>query len=189
MELTPTLTNTQGGAVRNANCEVIDLDGNVIPHLYSAGEFGSMYVHGYNGGGNVSEALATGRIAGANAAKADKSLIPVVSNVVADAKKGGEAEASEETAAALELKDGTYQGTGRGMASDIAVDVVVAGGKIESVTVVSANDTPGIFEAAVEQIPAKIVEAQSTKVDVVAGATMTSNGIIAAVEAALANAK
>ena len=189
MELTPTLTNTQGGAVRNANCEVIDLDGNVIPHLYSAGEFGSMYIHGYNGGGNVSEALATGRIAGANASKADKSVIPAVSNVVADAKKGSEAEASEEAAAALELKDGTYQGTGRGMASDIAVDVVVAGGKIESVTVVSANDTPGIFEAAVEQIPAKIVEAQSTKVDVVAGATMTSNGIIAAVEAALANAK
>ena len=189
MELTPTLTNTQGGAVRNANCEVIDLDGNVIPHLYSAGEFGSMYIHGYNGGGNVSEALVTGRIAGANAAKADKSELPVVSNVVADAKKGGEAEASEEAEAAVALKDGTYQGTGRGMASDIVVDVVVAGGKIESVTVVSASDTPGIFEAAVEQIPAKIVEAQSANVDVVAGATMTSNGVIAAVEAALANAK
>lgn len=68
MELTPTLTNTQGGAVRNAACQVIDVDGNIIPHLYSAGEFGSMYVHGYNGGGNVGEALATGRIAGRNAA-------------------------------------------------------------------------------------------------------------------------
>ena len=65
----------------------------------------------------------------------------------------------------------------------------MAGGKIESVTVTAVNDTPGIFETAVEKIPAKIVEAQSVKVDVVAGATMTSNGIIAAVEAALANAK
>ena len=188
MELTPTLTNTQGGAVRNANCEVIDLDGNVIGHLYSAGEFGSMYAHGYNGGGNVSEALVTGRIAGANAAKADKSEIPAVSNVIAGS---GEAEAEEAEAetVALELKDGAYQGTGRGMASDIAVDVVVAGGKIESVTVTAASDTPGIFEAAVEKMPAKFVEAQSTNVDVVAGATMTSNGIIAAVEDALSKAK
>ena len=79
MELTPTLTNTQGGAVRNANCEVVDIDGYAIPHLYSAGEFGSMYVHGYNGGGNVGEALATGRIAGKNAAISDKSQIPEIS--------------------------------------------------------------------------------------------------------------
>lgn len=188
MELTPTLTNTQGGAVRNANCEVIDFNGNVIPHLYSAGEFGSMHVHGYNGGGNLSEALATGRIAGANAAKADKSEIPLVSNYVAEGKKSVKDEVAEE-AVALELKDGTYQGTSRGMGSDIVVDVVVAGGKIESVTVVSANDTPGIFEAAVEQMPEKFVAAQNTKVDVVAGVTVTSNGIIAAVEAALAAAK
>ena len=189
MPLTPTLTNTQGGAVRNANCEVIDLNGDVIAHLYSAGEFGSMYSHGYNGGGNVSEALVTGRIAGANAAKADKSELPTVSNVIAEAKKGDAAEAVADNAAALELKDGTYQGTGRGMASDIVVDVVVAGGRIESVTVIAASDTPGIFEAAVEQMPARIVEAQSTHVDAVAGATMTSNGVIQAVEAALANAK
>ena len=75
------------------------------------------------------------------------------------------------------------------MASDIVVDVVVAGGRIESVTVIAVSDTPGIFEAAVEQMPARIVEAQSTHVDAVAGATMTSNGVIQAVEAALANAK
>lgn len=185
MPLTPTLTNTQGGAVRNANCEVVNVDGYAIPHLYSAGEFGSMFVHGYNGGGNVSEALVTGRIAGANAAKADKSEIPVISN---GKKVEEKAEEAAETVA-LELKDGAYQGTGRGMASDIVVDVVVAGGKIESVTVVSASDTPGIFEAAVEKMPAKFVEAQNTNVDVVAGVTVTSNGIIAAVEAALAGAK
>lgn len=187
MELTPTLTNTQGGAVRNANCEVIDLDGQVIPHLYSAGEFGSMYVHGYNGGGNVSEALVTGRIAGANAAKADKSAIPVVSNVIL--AKEAEAVEEEEETAALELKDGVYQGIGRGMGGEIVVDVVVTGGKIESVTVAQANDTPGIFEVAVEQIPSRIVEAQSMNVDVVAGVTMTSKGIIDAVSDAIAKAQ
>ena len=37
-----------------------------------------MYAHGYNGGGNVGEALATGRIAGRNAAKADKGTVAAV---------------------------------------------------------------------------------------------------------------
>lgn len=76
MELTPTLTNTQGGARRNANCEVVDGEGSPIPHLYSAGEFGSMYAHGYNGGGNVGEALASGRIAGRNAARLLRGTTP-----------------------------------------------------------------------------------------------------------------
>ena len=75
------------------------------------------------------------------------------------------------------------------MGSDIVVEVVVVGGKIESVTVTSANDTKGIFEAAVEQMPAKFVAAQNTNVDVVAGVTVTSNGIIAAVEDAISKAK
>ena len=39
------------------------VDGAPIAGLYSAGEFGSMYAHGYNGGGNVGEAFATGRMA------------------------------------------------------------------------------------------------------------------------------
>ena len=187
MELTPTLTNTQGGAVRNANCEVVDLDGYAIPHLYSAGEFGSMYVHGYNGGGNVSEALVTGRIAGANAAQPDKSKIPSISN--GKAASSGEIGAKEGlSVSSLSLKDGTYTGTGFGMASEIAVEITVSGGKLETVEVTSANDTAGISDKAIEELPGRIVEAQSTGVDAVAGATMTSNGIIAAVENALEQA-
>ncbi|NCB51334.1 MAG: FAD-dependent oxidoreductase [Clostridia bacterium] len=66
MKLTPTFTNTQGGGKRNEKCQILDVDGNVIPHLYGAGEFGSMYAHGYNGGGNVGAALADGRTAAKN---------------------------------------------------------------------------------------------------------------------------
>lgn len=50
--------NSQGGAKRNGLCEVLDLDGQPIPRLYSAGEFGSIYAYMYNGGGNISEAVA-----------------------------------------------------------------------------------------------------------------------------------
>ncbi len=188
MELTPTLTNTQGGAVRNANCEVVDLDGYAIPHLYSAGEFGSMFVHGYNGGGNVSEAIVTGRIAGANAAQADKSKIPVISNGKKAASSGTQKKEGVDVAS-LSLSDGTYTGTGTGMASEITVEITISGGKLEKVEVISANDTAGISDAAIEAMPGRIVEAQSTGVDAVSGATMTSNGIIAAVENALLSAK
>ena len=66
MKLTPTFTNTQGGGKRNEKCQILDVDGKVIPHLYGAGEFGSMYAHGYNGGGNVGAALADGRIVARN---------------------------------------------------------------------------------------------------------------------------
>ena len=63
----PQMLNTDGGPVRNAKAEVIDLEGNPIPHLYSAGEFGSVWSGHYQGAGNLGECLAFGRIAAASA--------------------------------------------------------------------------------------------------------------------------
>ena len=83
------------------------------------------------------------------------------------------------------LTDGTYTGTGKGMHSNIAVTVTVKDGAIASVTVDSHDETPGVSDPAIEQIPAAIVAAGSTAVDAVAGATLTSNGIIEAVNNAL----
>jgi succinate dehydrogenase/fumarate reductase flavoprotein subunit len=62
------IINTMGGPVRNERSQVLDIDGNPIPRLYSAGEFGSL-----NGGilysiGNIAEAIASGRRAGDEAA-------------------------------------------------------------------------------------------------------------------------
>lgn len=57
------ILNTQGGPKRNGKAQVLGIDGNAVPRLYSAGEFGSIYPYMYNGGGNVSEAIAYGRVA------------------------------------------------------------------------------------------------------------------------------
>ncbi len=57
-----TMLNTDGGPRRSAKGEILDLDGEPIPHLYSAGEFGSIWCNMYNGGGNLGECLAFGRI-------------------------------------------------------------------------------------------------------------------------------
>jgi succinate dehydrogenase/fumarate reductase flavoprotein subunit len=61
------IINTQGGPARDAAHHVLDWDNKPIPRLYSAGEFGSIYVFLYQGAGNVSEIFG-GRVAGANAA-------------------------------------------------------------------------------------------------------------------------
>jgi len=82
--------------------------------------------------------------------------------------------------------DGTYTGVGTGMHSNIEVSVTVSGGKITEVTILSQDETPGISDPALEQIPAAMVAAGSAEVDVVANATLTSEGIIEAVKNALA---
>jgi succinate dehydrogenase/fumarate reductase flavoprotein subunit len=44
------------------------MEGKPIPRLYAAGELGSFFGHLYQGGNNLPEALAFGRIAGERAA-------------------------------------------------------------------------------------------------------------------------
>jgi 3-oxosteroid 1-dehydrogenase len=61
-------TNTQGGAKRNGNAQIVDRDDKPIPRLYGAGEFGSIYGFIYHGSGNVAEAVTVGKLAGENAA-------------------------------------------------------------------------------------------------------------------------
>lgn len=81
--------------------------------------------------------------------------------------------------------DGVYEGSANGMGGAVKVAVTVSGGKITAVEVVEHNETAGISDPAIEQMPAKIVDAQSTDVDAVASATVTSEAIKEAVKAAL----
>lgn len=84
--------------------------------------------------------------------------------------------------------DGVYTGTGAGMHSNIEVNVTVENGAITAVDVISQDETPGISDAPIAQIPQRIIDAQSTDVDVVSAATFTSKGIIEAVNNALSSA-
>lgn len=66
-ELGMSIINSQGGPERDAEHHVLNNDGQVIPRLYSGGEFGSIYVFNYPGALNVPEAMGN-RVAGTNAA-------------------------------------------------------------------------------------------------------------------------
>lgn len=65
------ILNTQGGPKRDVNGQVLDTKGNPIPRLFAAGELGCIYPYMYNGGGNVSEAVSSGRLAARSIAALD----------------------------------------------------------------------------------------------------------------------
>lgn len=67
MRCSPAILNTDGGPRRDACARILDPFGEPIPGLYSAGEFGSVWGHLYQGSGNVGECLAFGRIAARSA--------------------------------------------------------------------------------------------------------------------------
>jgi succinate dehydrogenase/fumarate reductase flavoprotein subunit len=66
----PGSANTQGGPRRSHKAQILYINGEPIPRLYAAGEFGSIYGMLYPGtGGNLAECIAFGRIAGENATR------------------------------------------------------------------------------------------------------------------------
>ncbi len=83
---------------------------------------------------------------------------------------------------------GTYTGKGEGRNGDIEVAVTVTANKIKAVEIKKHAETPGISDGAIKGIPEAIVKAQSADVDTISGATLTSEGIIAAVKDALVKA-
>ena len=87
-------------------------------------------------------------------------------------------------------KDGSYTGEGQGKSGPVKVQVTVKAGKIASVKVLEQKETPMIFKGAESGVIPAIVKANGTKgVATVSGATLSSKGIIAATNAALAKAK
>lgn len=85
--------------------------------------------------------------------------------------------------------DGEYRGEGQGYKGPISVNVTIARGKINAIVVTEQTDTADIADRAVNEVPNRIIQKQSTEVDVVAGATATSRGIIEAVNSALEKAR
>jgi uncharacterized protein with FMN-binding domain len=79
----------------------------------------------------------------------------------------------------------TLTGTAEGFGGEISVTVVISGDDIVSVEAAGDGETPGIGSIAIDELPAKIAEADSVEVDGVSGATFTSDGIKAAVKNAL----
>lgn len=80
----------------------------------------------------------------------------------------------------------TVTGEGDGFGGPIQAEVILAGDKIVGLTLTADGETPEIGGTAMDTLKTAILEKQSLEgVDAVSGATITSNGVFSAIEAAM----
>lgn len=98
-------------------------------------------------------------------------------------------EAQKSTAkGSFDVADGTYYGTGTGFAGKIKVAVTVKDKQITAIEIVENEADDDAFFSRAKGVIDKIISGQTLDVDVVSGATYSSNGIISAVKNALTGA-
>jgi urocanate reductase len=112
------------------------------------------------------------------------SLLLVISMVLSLA---GCKKATETNNSTL-FKPGKYIGEGKGINGTVKVEVTVTEDEITDIKVLEHNETPGVSDLAIDDLPLQIIEAQGLGIDTVAGATMSSNAILEAVGQALEKA-
>lgn len=184
VRLTHTITNTQGGPVKNENGQVMGVNGKPIPHLYEAGEFGDIWPEKYQSACNLGGGMIFGRISGRNAAtpKDDNyqdSVMAGAENYVPQSIQNPSSETVYETG------ENEFVGRGEGKRGPVVVKVTKSGDVIESIEVIEQHETAGIASWALHHLPEAMVEANGIDVDIVTGATFTSAALISAVSQAL----
>lgn len=111
-----------------------------------------------------------------------------VSERVTDTETEDAAEDTQTATGSFELADGVYKGSATGFSGPVTVAVTIMDKKITSIDILSSTDDEAFFNRAKAVID-RIIASQSFDVDVVSGATYSSNGIIGAVKNALTGKK
>lgn len=180
----PNPLGSLGGLRTDIDTHVLDVNGNAIKRLYAAGTIMSgMYCGPFYSscGWAILGTVHWGRKAGQNIAKEEawttEEVIPAV------------VEEAVVAVAAGSYNAGTYTATAPGRNGDVTVEVVFSDTAITAITVTDHAETVGIGDAAIEKIPERIIAAQSVEIDSLAGATMTSDAILAAVGQCIEQAK
>lgn len=180
----PGVHHTMGGIKINSKTEVLGKDNKAIKGLYAAGEV-TGGVHGANrlGGNAVADIIIFGRQA------AKQSVEYIGKDKLMGNKNVGKSETAVKVNPELkaQYKDGTYKATAKGHNGDITVEVIVKDGFIDSIKAVESKETEMIFKGVEnEMIPAMIYN-QTSDVDMVTGATVSSRAVRSAVKKALKN--
>jgi len=83
---------------------------------------------------------------------------------------------------------GTYTGVSKGFGGDVTVTVRLSENKLEDVQIEGSHETENIGSFAVEMLGERVLAAQTSQVDALTGATVTSNAILRALNDALTQA-
>ncbi len=97
-----------------------------------------------------------------------------------------QAEAEEEEESGM--KDGVYEGSAFGFGDLITVSVTLKDGKMTDISILNADGEDKPYYTQSLTVLDKMLSTQSTEVDTVSGATLTSEGMINAVADALGKA-
>mgnify|MGYP001227872157 CR=1 FL=1 len=176
--------NTQGGPEKDVKAEILDTNEQPIPHLYGAGELGGICANQYQGGGNLAECLIFGKIAGEQAASVDDEVSEAASDQYNDINELVDGNKIDDIKLA---ENQTLGSSDAGIGGKLVVRVTHANGKIQNVEIVQNHESEDIGKKALEEIPRRIVKANSTDVDAISGASATSRAIKEAVKNALKN--
>src|SRR5579862_7134551 len=101
-----------------------------------------------------------------------------VSSPVSAAATGATAQSAGTT-----LKDGTYTGSGSSRHGGVNVSVTIQNGRITTANITSVTTRYSVN--VISGLPAKVVSAQSAKINLVSGATDSSSAYVQAVQQAL----
>ena len=189
LEILPGFHATRGGPRKNEKMEILNPQGEPIPHLYGAGECGSFYAHLREGGGGTTECIIFGQVAGRNAASVKEALPAyagekVESNLVYTI--GSTPSALADTQAEAATAENEFIGTSEnGMGGMIQVKITVDGDKMTKIDVIKETETPAIASPAFEKLIAQALETQAAELDAVSGATVTSNAFGQALDNAM----
>ena len=85
-------------------------------------------------------------------------------------------------------KDGVYTAGRRGYAGDVVVTATIADDRLVDIQIEGAEETKGVGSVAITRMRERLLEAQFGPVDVVSGATVTSEAVKAALADILAKA-
>ena len=212
----PSLHDTLAGLRTNGQMQVVDMHGELIPNLFCAGEAaGGMRIHGL--GRVMTAGYVAGRAAASvdenGIATASTALNPeyagyeTSSQTVTDtrydvtyiskedkaafaAAKAAAMEEHETAQAAGEAVDGdVYIGTSdNGMGGPVQVQITVKDGKMTNIEVIKQSETPDIGVPAFDTLIQNALSAQSSAVDSVSGATVTSEAFCDALQKAMKKA-
>ncbi|MFA5528823.1 MAG: FMN-binding protein [Peptostreptococcales bacterium] len=86
-------------------------------------------------------------------------------------------------------KDGIYYNHAYGYHSEIKVKVIVKDGKLYEIEILDHQEPQVLADVVFKRLPSKMIKKNTPDVDIVSGATYTSNSLIEAVSKALDQAK
>ena len=186
------ILHTHGGAQRNSECEVIGLDGKVIPNLYEAGELGDIFATKYLGANSIADLLISGKIAGTNAAKIKNNV--VLPDTVTSASRVPEDLKSDAHQVKQHFEAGENQGIGssdQGI-NDLPIVVRVTldeNQNLKNIETLQEKESGDLGGQAIPKLTKEMLDHNSVDVDSVSGASTTSRAFKDAVKQAIENAR